>query len=75
MGGYNNNNNNNSCHIFYSRRVVDIPDGKPKWDELNDQSDLIEDSPSELKMALNKKKKKRKREEDEGGEKKSGEEE
>lgn len=65
-----------SCHIFYSRRVVDIPDGKPKWDELDEKSDLIEDSPSELKMAL-KKKQKRKREEEEeeeGGEKKRGEE-
>lgn len=58
-----------SCHIFYSRRVVDIPDGKPKWDGLNDQSDLIEDSPQELNMEL--KKKKRKREDnDEGGEEK-----
>lgn len=62
---------NNSCHIFYSRRVVDIPDGKPKWDGLNDQSELIEDSPSELEMAL---KKKRKLEDDEGGEKKRGDE-
>lgn len=63
-------------------RVVDIPDGNPKWDELNEQSDLIEDSPSELKMALKKKKekekeKKRKREEeeDEGEEENRGEEE
>lgn len=59
------NNNNNSCHSFYSRRVVDIPVGKPKWDELDDKSDLIEDSPSELKLALKKKKmQKRKREEE-----------
>ena len=36
---------------------MDIPDGKPKWNGLNDASDLIEDSPPELK--------KRKREEDE----------
>ena len=45
------------CHIFYSHRVVDIPDGKPKWSGMNDQSDLIEDSPSDAK--------KRKREQDE----------
>ncbi|KAL9123373.1 MAG: hypothetical protein Q9187_000055 [Circinaria calcarea] len=45
------------CHIFYSHRVVDIPDGKPKWSEMNDQSDLIEDSPSDAKR--------RKREQDE----------
>ena len=31
----------NSCHMFYSRRVVDIPDGKPKWTEMNDASELI----------------------------------
>lgn len=41
--------------MFYGQRVVDIPDGKPKWTGINDQSDLIEDSPPELK--------KRKREE------------
>lgn len=35
--------------MFYNRRVVDIPDGKPKWTGLNDKSDLIEDSPPELK--------------------------
>ncbi|KAI9880883.1 MAG: hypothetical protein M1830_010478 [Pleopsidium flavum] len=46
-----------SCHMFYQHRVVDIPDGKPKWTGMNDSSDLIEDSPPELK--------KRKREEDE----------
>lgn len=43
--------------MFYNRRVVDIPDGKPKWTGLNDESELIEDSPPELK--------KRKREENE----------
>ena len=34
--------------MFYQQRVVDIPDGKPKWTGINDQSDLIEDSPPEL---------------------------
>lgn len=38
-----------TCHMFYDRRVVDIPDGKPKWSGLNNQSDLIEDSPPDLK--------------------------
>ena len=47
-----------SCHMFYPRRVVDIPDGKPKWSGINNDSDLIEDSPPE---AI----KKRKREVDE----------
>ena len=34
--------------MFYSSRVVDIPDGKPKWDGMNKMSDLIEDSPPDL---------------------------
>jgi hypothetical protein len=32
-----------SMHIFYSRRVLDIPDGKPKWTELDEKSELMED--------------------------------
>ncbi|MCJ1335917.1 hypothetical protein MMC09_001191 [Bachmanniomyces sp. S44760] len=44
-----------TCHMFYPQRCLDIPDGKPKWTGLDGQSDLIEDSPPELK--------KRKREE------------
>ncbi|KAL8729149.1 MAG: hypothetical protein Q9181_005095 [Wetmoreana brouardii] len=51
-----------SCHMFYPRRVLDIPDGKPKWTGINDQSDLIEDSPQE---AVNELKRKRQEEEDE----------
>jgi hypothetical protein len=34
--------------MFYSQRVMDIPDGLPKWSGLGEQSDLIEDSPPEL---------------------------
>ncbi|KAG9765828.1 glutathione-dependent formaldehyde-activating, GFA, partial [Aureobasidium melanogenum] len=36
------------CHMFYGQRVMDIPDGLPKWSGLNDSSDLIEDSPPDL---------------------------
>ena len=36
------------CHMFYGQRVMDVPDGLPKWDGLNDQSNLIEDSSPEL---------------------------
>jgi hypothetical protein len=36
------------CHMFYGQRVMDIPDGLPKWAGLNDKSELIEDSPPEL---------------------------
>lgn len=31
------------CHIFYSQRVVDIPDGKPKWSKLDGKSELVDD--------------------------------
>lgn len=34
--------------MFYGQRVMDIPDGLPKWSGLNNESDLIEDSPPEL---------------------------
>lgn len=36
------------CHMFYSQRVMDIPDGLPKWTGLSGDSELIEDSPPEL---------------------------
>ncbi|KAL7925989.1 Mss4-like protein [Trichoderma austrokoningii] len=29
------------CHIFYPQRVVDIPDGKPKWAGLDGKSELV----------------------------------
>ncbi|KAI5924164.1 glutathione-dependent formaldehyde-activating, GFA [Camillea tinctor] len=31
------------CHIFYSQRVVDMPDGKPKWTGLDGKSELMKD--------------------------------
>jgi hypothetical protein len=44
--------------MFYEQRVVDIPDGLPKWSGMAKTSELIADSPSEAV-------KKRKREIDE----------
>jgi hypothetical protein len=35
-----------SCHMFYTRRVLDIPDGKPKWSGLNGTSELMNEGPS-----------------------------
>ncbi|KND89954.1 hypothetical protein TOPH_05365 [Tolypocladium ophioglossoides CBS 100239] len=32
------------CHIFYPQRVVDIPDGKPKWAGLDTKSSLVGES-------------------------------
>ncbi|KAH9909614.1 glutathione-dependent formaldehyde-activating, GFA [Xylariomycetidae sp. FL2044] len=31
------------CHIFYSQRVVDLPDGKPKWTGLDRTSKLMKE--------------------------------
>ena len=42
--------------MFYTRRILDINDGKPKWSGISNESELIEDSPEQDK--------KRKREED-----------
>jgi hypothetical protein len=52
--------------MFYEQRVVDIPDGLPKWSGMAKTSELIADSPSEAV-------KKRKREIEEGKEGKNGE--
>jgi hypothetical protein len=32
------------CHLFYSQRVCDIPDGKPKWTGLDKQSELMDET-------------------------------
>lgn len=42
-------------HMFYGQRVMDVPDGLPKWTGLNDESDLIADSPPELVRTLERK--------------------
>lgn len=31
------------CHLFYPQRVVDLPDGKPKWSGLDDKSELLDE--------------------------------
>lgn len=43
------------CHMFYGQRVVDIPDGLPKWTGIDKESDLIEDSPPELVREIQRK--------------------
>jgi len=40
-------NFNPSCHMFYEKRLMDIPDGLPKWSGMQGESELIEDSPPE----------------------------
>lgn len=49
--------------MFYSKRLVDIPDGLPKWSEMQNKSDLIEDSPPE---AIKKRKREVEEEEENG---------
>jgi len=41
--------------MFYNQRVMDIPDGLPKWTGINGDSDLIEDSPPDLVRENNQK--------------------
>jgi len=41
--------------MFYGQRVMDIPDGLPKWTGINGESDLIEDSPPEQVRELERK--------------------
>ncbi|KAH8656531.1 Mss4-like protein, partial [Tricladium varicosporioides] len=36
-----------TCHMFYSKRLLDIPDGLPKWSGMQNDSDLIEGTPPE----------------------------
>ncbi len=50
--------------MFYESRVVDIPDGKPKWTGLDGQSDLIEDSPQQAVNELKRKREEEKEEEE-----------
>ncbi|KIW07422.1 uncharacterized protein PV09_02263 [Verruconis gallopava] len=40
------------CHMFYSQRVMDVPDGLPKWTGMDKTSELIEDSPPERAREL-----------------------
>ena len=42
--------------MFYPRRVLDINDGKPKWSGINNESELIADTPEEHKEAHKKRK-------------------
>jgi hypothetical protein len=50
--------------MFYNERVMDIPDGLPKWSKINEgeDSELIEDSPQEEIKALERKRAKAQKE-------------
>lgn len=34
-------------HMFYSQRVVDVRDGLPKWEGMNDDSPLLDEETGE----------------------------
>lgn len=55
-----------SCHMFYPRRIVDVPDGKPKWSGINESSELVGEG-VEPEAAVHKHKK-AKKEQDAGNE-------
>ncbi len=55
--------------MFYTQRVMDIPDGLPKWTGINEDSDLIEDTPPEMVKELERKRKEKVEEEVHPGEK------
>lgn len=59
-----------SCHMFYGQRVMDIPDGLPKWDGLTQESNLIEDSPPDQVRDLERKREKEREERFKKGENK-----
>lgn len=61
------------CHMFYKERVIDVPDGLPKWSGMKEDSELIEDSPQEVVQEYERKKLRDTKEEEE--EKKKGQQE
>lgn len=56
--------------MFYGQRVMDIPDGLPKWTGLSGESDLIEDSPPELVREIQRKREEERKERFDKGENK-----
>jgi hypothetical protein len=58
--------------MFYGERVIDIPDGLPKWEGMADKSELIEDSPKEEIRENERKRVKREKDDKGKDEKKNG---
>ena len=58
-----------SCHMFYTRRVLDVKDGKPKWSGINEGegSKLMDDEGEQVLETNGNIEKKRKREDEELG--------
>lgn len=58
--------------MFYGERVMDVPDGLPKWEGMADKSELIEDSPQEEIREHERKRVKREKDDKGKDEKKNG---
>jgi len=56
--------------MFYGQRVMDIPDGLPKWTGLSNDSELIEDSPKEAVQEFERNREQARKEKFEKGENK-----
>ena len=56
--------------MFYGQRVMDVPDGLPKWTGLDKSSDLIEDSPPDMVRELERQREKERQERFKKGENK-----
>lgn len=39
------------CHIFYEARMIDIPDGLPKWSGMDNDSDRLDDQGNKIGSA------------------------
>lgn len=59
--------------MFYGQRVMDIPDGLPKWSGLSGSSDMIEDSPPEAVKEYERKREEERKKKSEEEEKKKDE--
>ena len=50
--------------MFYTQRLMDIPDGVPKWTGINKDSELMEEP--EMELVQNRERKRQKKQEDSG---------
>ncbi|CDZ96974.1 Mss4-like [Phaffia rhodozyma] len=63
------------CHIFYDRRVELVHDGKPKWAEAKEDSDLLDDDGNKIQDHQDAPRKKKRDEEEDKKEDKEDKEE
>ena len=54
--------------MFYDQRVIDIPDGLPKWGGMEKVSELVADTPADMVKELTLQREKEKEEKKQNGE-------